>query len=246
MVDLASAYADTRRSMIEIARGLTEEECATTVPACPDWTVKDLIAHVTSIASTIASGQFPAGLDPVASLMDAEQAEQRERFVDEALDVRKDSPLDEILKEWEEASPSVEAMIRGETPWPAGSPPLVEWVVTTDVAVHHHDLRGAVKRSGDRDSLATGLSLRSYVEGMRFRSAALGLPAFQIQAGAREWLIGNGEPVATVRADPFELARAASGRRSPEQIRAFGWDGDPEPFLRLFYPYGMRSDALVE
>lgn len=246
MPDLASAYADTRRSMIEVARGLTEEERSRRVPACPAWTVKGLIAHVTSIASTIATGSFPAGLDPVASLMDAKQAEQRERFVDEALESRKDSPLDEILEEWEEASSSVEAMIRGERPWPAGSPPLVEWVVTTDVAVHHHDLRGALNRPGDRNSLATGLSLRSYVEGMRYRSAALGLPTFRMRAGTREWLIGSGEPVATVTADPFELARAASGRRSPEQIRAFDWDGDPDPFVTLFYPYGMRADALVE
>ena len=246
MPDLAGAYADTRRSMIEIARGLTEEECAATVPACPAWTVKDLIAHVTSIASTLATGRFPAGLDPVASLTDVEQAEQRERFVEDALAARKDTPLDEILKEWEEASPSVEAMIRGELPWPAASPPLVEWVVTTDLGVHHHDLRGAVNQPGDRDSLATGLSLRSYAEGMRFRSAALGLPAFRIRAGTREWLIGHGDPVATVTADPFELARAASGRRAPEQIRAFDWDGDPDPFVPLFYPYGARAEGLVE
>lgn len=246
MPDLARAYADTRRSMIEIARGLTEAECAAVAPACPGWTAKDLIAHVTSLASTLAGGFFPAGLDPVASLVDAEQARQRERFVDEALEARRDSPLVEILEEWEKASPPVEVMIRGEEPWPAGAPPLVEWVVTTDVAVHHHDLRGAVNRPGDRDSLATGLSLRSYVEGMRFRSASLGLPAFRMRAGTREWLIGNGEPVATVTADPFELARAASGRRSPEQIRAFAWDGDPDPFLGLFYPYGMRADPLVE
>jgi hypothetical protein len=49
-----------------------------------------------------------------------------------------------------------------------------------------------------------------------------------------------------VSADPFELARAVNGRRSPEQIRAFDWEGDPEPFMHLFYPYGPRSEALVE
>ncbi|MFN2613353.1 MAG: hypothetical protein ABR552_00865, partial [Actinomycetota bacterium] len=88
--------------------------------------------------------------------------------------------------------------------------------------------------------------LRSFVETMRFRSAAEKLPAFKIVAGTREWTIGDGEPVATVSADPFELARAVSGRRSPDQIRAFEWQGDPEPFLSLFYPYGLRTDALVE
>lgn len=205
-----------------------------------------MIAHVTSIASALANGEFPATLNPVASLSDPEHAKERDRFVDDALDKRKDRSLDQILAEWEEAAPALEAMLRGERAWPFGTPPLAEWVVTTDLAVHHHDLRGAIGQPGERESPATGLSLRSYLEGMRFRSAAMGLPAFRIRAGARAWVVGEGEATATVTGDPFELARAASGRRSPDQIRAYDWDGDPEPFIELFYPYGTRTDALVE
>jgi hypothetical protein len=37
-----------------------------------------------------------------------------------------------------------------------------------------------------------------------------------------------------------------SGRRSPEQVAAYEWDGDAEPYIPYFYPYGIRSDALVE
>ena len=81
---------------------------------------------------------------------------------------------------------------------------------------------------------------------MRFRSSTLGLPAFTIRAGEREWVVGQGDPIATVVADPFELARAASGRRSPEQVRSYDWTGDPDPFIELFYPYGMRTAPLVE
>lgn len=246
MPDLAAAYADTRRSMIAIGRELAEDQAVLPVPACPGWTVRDVLAHVTSIASSFAEGTFPAGLDPVASLLDPEQAKTRDRFVDEALAARAGLALAAILKEWEEASPVLEEMLRGERPWPDGAPALAAWVVTTDLAVHHHDLRGAVDRPGERDSLATGLSLRSYVEGMKFRAASLGLPAFRIRAGSREWVIGNGDPIATVTADPFELARAVSGRRSPEQIRAYDWDADPEPFVAVFYPYGERADALIE
>jgi uncharacterized protein (TIGR03083 family) len=246
MPDLAGAYADTRRSMMDLARALTDDQLSARVPACPGWTVQELIAHVTSIASALANGEFPASLDPVASLADPDQAKERDRFVDDAIEARRDRSLDESLEEWETAATALEAMIRGERAWPSGTPPLAEWVVTTDLAVHHHDLRGALARPGERDSLATGLSLRSYVEGMRFRSAAMGFPTFRIRAGAREWTIGEGEAVATVTADPFELARAASGRRSSDQIRAYDWEGDPQPFLPLFYPYGVRADALVE
>lgn len=245
MPDLAAAYAETRSSMIDIARSLTPEEQAGRVPACPDWTVKDLMAHVSSIAAAVAEGRIPADLN-LAAFWDGAVAVRRETFVAGALAERRDRSLDEIVKEWEQTGPVLEAMMRAERPWPEGTPPFPDWVALTDAAVHHHDLRGAVGRPGDRDSLATGLSLRSYVESMRFRISAEGVPTLRIRAGKREWVIGDGEPAATVSADPFELARAASGRRSPGQVRAFDWDGDPEPFLRLFYPYGPRDDALVE
>jgi hypothetical protein len=137
-------------------------------------------------------------------------------------------------------------MLRGEKPMPPSAPHVAEWVLVTDVGVHHHDLRGALNKPGERDSLTTGLSLRSYVQGMRLASAFKGIPTLRIVAGTRTWETGDGEPQATLTADPFELARAAAGRRSPEQLRAYQWDGDPEPFLELFYPYGLRTEPLVE
>lgn len=245
MPDLAAAYEETRRAMIEIARGLTPDEQGTRVPACPDWNVRQLIAHVTSIARAVANGRVPADLNLIA-FWDDVVAVRRETFVDEGLAALEGLSLDEVVKVWEETSPVLEAMMRGERPWPDGTIPFPEWVVLTDLSVHHHDLRGALGRPGDRDSQATGLGLRSYVEGMRFRVAHDGLPTLRIRAGSREWTIGDGEPAATVTADPFELARAASGRRSWDQVRALDWDGDPEPFKPLFYPYGEREDALVE
>jgi hypothetical protein len=177
---------------------------------------------------------------------DDDIARRREEFIAEALSSRRDLPIENVLSEWDAAGTQLEAMLRGEAPLPEGAPPLIDWILVTDIGVHLQDLTGALNVTSERDALATGLSLRSYVEAMRVRSAHEHLPPFRMRAGTREWVIGEGEPVATVTADPFELARAASGRRSPDQIRAYDWDGDPEPFIRLFYPYGLRVDALVE
>lgn len=245
MPDLAAAYDETRSTMSRLVQDLDTEALGSRVPACPDWNVRDLIAHVTAIAASVVSGDFPSDLNPSA-FWDAEMAKKREAYIDGSLDARRDVPLDELLREWEQAAAVMLPMMRGEAPWPDPSIPLPEWVLLTDLAVHHHDLRGAIGTPGDRDSLATGLSLRSYVEGMRFRALIEGLPTFTINAGSRQWQVGEGDPIATVTADPFELARAASGRRSPEQVRAYAWKGDPGPLLTYFYPYGMRDDALVE
>ncbi len=245
MPDLALAYQQARKTMSDLVRPLPEGKLDARVPACPGWTVKDLIAHVTSIASELVGGRIPKDLNLVM-IWDQGVARRREEWIDHALTARREMTIEEILREWEDAGAKLEEILRGERPPPSGSPPLMEWIVVTDIGVHHHDLRGAIGMSGDRDSLATGLSLRSYVEGMRGVSQVKGLPAFRIRAGSREWIVGNGNPVATVTADPFDLARAASGRRSPDQIRALEWDGDPEPVLELFYPYGVRDQALVE
>jgi uncharacterized protein (TIGR03083 family) len=245
MPDLAAAYHDARIAMVSLARKHADETQGTRVPACPDWTVHDLVAHVTSIASSLSSGEFPPDLNPIL-FWDDEMSRRRDSFVDDALASRRDKPLEDILGEWETAGTRLEGMLRGEEPFPENAPPVAEWIVVTDIGVHLQDLEGALGVSENRDALATGLSLRSYVEAMRLRSAQEGLPPFRIRAGTREWVIGNGDPIATLTGDPFELSRAASGRRSPDQIRAYDWEGDPEPFLALFYPYGLRADALVE
>ena len=57
MPDLAAAYHDARVAMATLARDAGEKANETKVPACPDWTVRDLIAHVTSIASDLAVGR---------------------------------------------------------------------------------------------------------------------------------------------------------------------------------------------
>jgi uncharacterized protein (TIGR03083 family) len=245
MPDLAAAYHDARIAMTTLAREAADKTRDTRVPACPDWTIHDLVAHVTSIASSLSSGAFPPDLNPI-QFWDDEMAVRREEFVDQALSTRRDLPLEQLLAEWDASGTQVEGMIRGEEPFPKASPPLAEWIVVTDVGVHLQDLEGALGTTTYRDALASGLSLRSYVEAMRFRSAQENLPPFRIRAGSREWVVGEGEPIATLTGDPFELGRAASGRRSPDQIRAYDWEGDPEPFIALFYPYGPRTDALVE
>ena len=55
-------------------------------------------------------------------------------------------------------------------------------------------------------------------------------------------------PTGRVVADPFELFRALTGRRSAAQIRRFEWNVDPEPYLPLFdqWPFRLRSADLPE
>ena len=51
-------------------------------------------------------------------------------------------------------------------------------------------------------------------------------------------LIGEGDPAATLRTSTFELFRAVQGRRTVEQVRGMDRDGDPEPWMSVFFIFG--------
>ncbi|MFN2587557.1 MAG: hypothetical protein ABR613_05520 [Actinomycetota bacterium] len=137
-------------------------------------------------------------------------------------------------------------MIRGEVPWPEATVPFAGHVLVTDLAVHQHDVYGALGLAKDRDAAPIAIGFSVYAAGTDLRIKAAGGASLRFVTERKEVVAGGGEPVAAVRAPRFELFRALSGRRSPDQLRAYDWDGDPEPFLELFYPYGVREDALVE
>jgi len=75
-----------------------------------------------------------------------------------------------------------------------------------------------------------------------------GLPALRVQAGDRDWVIGEGEPAAAVAGTPFELLRAITGRRSETQIRKLRWDGDVDTFVPAFEfgPFTFSPTDLTE
>jgi hypothetical protein len=94
-------------------------------------------------------------------------------------------------------------------------------------------VRGAVGRPGDKADDDVDVVLQAVMGGLGARLSAAGVGRLRVRAGVDEWLLGagDGEPVASVTTEPYELFRAAFGRRSEAQIRAFAWDGDPSPFL---------------
>jgi hypothetical protein len=119
-------------------------------------------------------------------------------------------------------------------------------VLLTDLAVHQQDIFGAFGIERARDAAPIKIATSGYVVVMGLRLAGAGIPPLQLDAGEKVYVTGDGEPAATVKATRFEFFRALSGRRSPEQIKAYEWEGDPEPYVPYFYPYGIRKDALVE
>jgi uncharacterized protein (TIGR03083 family) len=245
VLDLAAAYRETHEHLADIVRDLSMEGLGTTVPASPDWDVKDVVAHVTGVAGDIVGGTVPEELNLVAALNDPGQAAMRESLTEQQVSGRRTRSIEEILDEWASHLGDLLAMIRGDRPFPRDVP-LADAIVVTDLATHAQDVRGALGVPGDRESAGVSVALVSYATALGLRLGLHGLPALRIRYGEKERIAGQGEPGATWEADRFEIFRALAGRRSGDQILAMSWTGDPSPFVPLIPAYGPRTDPIVE
>jgi uncharacterized protein (TIGR03083 family) len=244
VADLAGAYADGRRRLVGLAQGCDAAALARPVPACPDWTVRDVVAHVTGVAADVVHGRYFLG--SLDAWRDDRLAAERDAWTAGQVAARRDRPVAELAAEWAGWAATLEPMLAGATPLPAGSPAWLRSAPVADLAVHLHDVRGALALPGDRDAAVTALGLRIYARWLGRRLEARGRPALRLRADDREWVEGAGAPAATLAAEPFELFRALSGRRSADQLRALAWDGDPAPYLDVLAPYPLPPSPLPE
>jgi uncharacterized protein (TIGR03083 family) len=222
MGEYGSLYAAGREQLIDLVGGLSPERAATVVPTCPAWTVKDAFAHVAGVAADIIEGR----LDGVAS--DPWTAAQ--------VEARRDATVADIAEEWRRTGPQIDAIV--DSFGPTGAQLLF------DLTTHEHDVRLALGQPGGRDAPVLDVAL-----GFAVPNQAAHVPhPLRIRAEHLSWDIGDGEPIATLTTDRFTLMRAMSGRRSPAQIRALDWSGDPTPFLPMFAagPFTFPANDVVE
>jgi uncharacterized protein (TIGR03083 family) len=139
---LALAYQGTHAAILAILRTLAGGQLSTLVPACPEWTVRDLTAHVTAVAADTVEGRSPP-VNPHGTwaerqaVVDAHTASQ--------VSSRQTMTMTQLLGEWTSYLPRVLAILRGDEPLPPGSMPTHDWVVVSDIAAHNQDLRGALE-----------------------------------------------------------------------------------------------------
>jgi uncharacterized protein (TIGR03083 family) len=219
MTDYAQVYSDLRGRVIGLVGDLDDTGLQTVAPATPEWRVRDIVAHLSGITADIVAGN----LDGVAT----------DGWTGKQVGDRRDWPFDDVLAEWEEKGKAVEALM-------PDFPEVVVGQMITDAATHEHDVRGALGAPGARESEAADI-------GFRWGAAALdGSEPLRLETEVGPVSVGDGEPVATVRASRFELARSMTGRRSLDQMRAYGWDSEPRPARLVLGIFTPRPTPLVE
>lgn len=218
-------YGATRERVGSLVRDLDDAAAATPVPACPDWTVHDVVAHLAGTVTDVLAGN----LDGVGG----------DVWTGAQVAARRDVPIADLVDEWDKGAPQFEDGLRAIGGAMAAT-------AVSDVFQHEQDVRNAIGRQGGRDHDVMLTIVESYVPGLARRIGEAGLGSLHIEAGAHGFTAGDGDPVATVRAEPFELVRAMGGRRTVDEIRALDWDGDPAPYAPLFSNYGIPNASIGE
>ena len=200
--EIATTYLDARQRIDDLVRPLDAEALATPVPACPGWSVRDVVSHLAGTVRWAAEGRLrgvPSDEDTAAQV--AELA---------------DTDLDEVLDGWAAMAPTFAERVAEREVWPAA----------IDVVTHEHDIRHALRRPGARDT--DGVRLLS---DLLLDWWAPSRPV-EVVTERRTVRVGpdGGDPVRW-RTDDFEVLRARMGRRSRAQLAALDWSADPGPVL---------------
>jgi uncharacterized protein (TIGR03083 family) len=240
MADLAAVYDEARQRISAVVSALDEPVLQTPAPATPGWTVRDLVAHLTGDLAALLAGDLPAGF--FASLGDPAELAKVNTWTERMVVERRTRPVIEVLDEWATLTPKAWSLL--SSGGQVGGVEMADRILTTDIAVHEQDIYGALGVADERDCAALRVATATYVFVLGLRLN--GLEPVQFVTPEKTYQGGEGEPAATARVDRFELFRALSGRRSPDQIRGWDWAGDPEPYLPLFYLYGPRTEPLIE
>jgi uncharacterized protein (TIGR03083 family) len=214
---VADIYRDTEARIRKVLIASGPAGWQRPVAACPGWSVRDVVSHLTAVAQDWAAGTLSG------APTDDQTAEHIRRFAGHR--------VEEILEAWSESSDRLHHLASTT----GLEPPL------GDIACHEHDIRSALDRPGARDAesvrwtsdrllvmLRPPVPLQVAVEDEQYRSGPADGPTIHLQ---------------TTR---FETLRWRTGRRSRAQLAAMDWSTDPTPVLDHLCMFGPAATDVDE
>lgn len=214
--DLGVHYGLARQRLSALVAGV-EDPARVPVPACPDWSVHDVLAHLVAVVEDVLAGRLTG---PPSDEDTAAQVARREGI---------DTSF--LLAEWAEMAPNFESLLSEAKVWPG----------FLDVLAHEHDVRGALSAPAGRDSYEMEAASEWLLSSWMPAEPVL------VKIGDKEKAVGpETEPDLILTTSAFEAFRFRLGRRSAAQLRAMGWSGDPGPALDKICIFGPEPYDVIE
>lgn len=212
--DAASAYKELRERISPMVLAAGDRADSVQVPACPEWTPKDVVAHLSGICDDILSGRIEGvGTD---------------QWTDAQVQARRGRSLAEVVKEWNELGARIDEIL-------PDFPRSAARQLVFDALSHEYDLCEALDLAAPDRVQAEGPALDFAMAAFVATAAACGVPALTVHAGQRTWEVAGEGPGAVLTATPIDLLRSLTGRRTAGEVAALDWGGaDPSPYLPAF------------
>lgn len=232
--DVAEApllYTRLQQMVVPQLSGLSDVDAQISVPACPGWSVANVMAHVSGlVAETLAGVPLPRGSDEATARQVTDRA---------------DLSLAQICGEWVGNADAFASF--------GVDDPAYVAALTSDLVVHAIDIGEALDRSIDIDSEAVQRVASRYGAALQQRATESGwkltLVLDDIVTGdspnndLAAPLSASDDSALVLQSSSHEFLRAVTGRRSGASVRAMDWTGDPEALLaNRWSQYGPLKD----
>ena len=188
------------------------------MPACPDWDVHDVVAHLVAVVDDALAGRLTGPPTPDVT------AEQVTRL--------RHDPGPDMLARWADQAPAFEQAATDLAIWPAAF----------DVGSHEQDVRGALGRPGARDCALVRTAARMLVEQLDAEATVVADLDGEVVRSRP-----GGGPEHHLRTTPFEVFRFRFGRRTRQQVADLEWTPAPgDALLDALFIFGPAAAPVVE
>ncbi|WP_099024687.1 maleylpyruvate isomerase family mycothiol-dependent enzyme [Mycolicibacterium palauense] len=216
---LDTIYRHARARVAGLAATLSDDQLHSPVPATPQWTAHELLAHLVGCASDAANARVDGA--PGEEWTERHVAERRHRSVGG------------LLLEWDRVGPAAESTLSEDQIFGPN--------MAADLICHEADLHEAMGLSRvDREHWQSFLEVMM----LHLRNQLRDSPTVLIRdENGQQWICGSGEPTTLLRADGYEPLRAAYSRRSQRQIAEWDWTPSAhEQVIERIGFFGRRDD----
>jgi uncharacterized protein (TIGR03083 family) len=217
-VDVITEWTNAQGRVIELVESLSDEETRRAVPATPDWTVTQLLAHMVGLNADVLAGDEPDDHNPA--------------WTQRQVDSRAGRAPAELITEWRTLTKPMQDYLREREPRPLN-----------DIVIHEQDLRGAVGRPGGRDTSALAAVRDVMAERFATRVRQAHLPPVELRSPAWIFSTGDGDPGLELVAPDFDLIRALMTRRTAGQLRDWSLNGEIDQYLPVFAGLGPLPES---
>lgn len=216
---LLAAYRRTRNRICALMLTTDAVDRQSLVPACAPWRTHDLLAHVVSMPVAITAGRAPTG--------------EITAWLSELVAERSEQSAEELVAEWLNLDASLPGLLSGRSA-----------VLFGDLAVHEHDLRGALQRP-DHAALEVDVLMPRTLAAFATPLRSAGLGSIAVAHEDRRWQSHDAEPGWTLHTDPWTAVRAVNSRRTASELMALESTGDVVPYLPILDAHLPLPDATL-